>query len=66
MALRAVASSWLVGMTLLGNGVLVRGLMMSTHFAEPGFVVQKAEVVGKTPVPALSSARFPASWAAEG
>ncbi len=61
-----VGSSRPVGMTLPGNGWPVVESITSTHLRDPALAWQKAELVGKSPVPALSSARLPLSCAADG
>src|SRR5438552_2542351 len=50
----------LVGITLPGNGEPVFGSRISLHLREVGLAWQIGELVGKMPVPALSSARLPA------
>src|SRR5579859_4152847 len=53
----------LAGITFPGNGRPEDGSMTFRHLGDFGLAWQNAELVGKIPVPAESSARFPASCA---
>src|SRR5260370_42078229 len=55
-----------VGITLPGKGSPVLGSRMSLHLREVGLAWHIGELVGKIPVPALSSARLPAICAGDG
>src|SRR3989442_15903422 len=56
----------LAGITLPGKGCLVLGSRMSPHWDARGLATQNEELVGKTPLPAELSARFPSNCAFEG
>src|SRR5262245_33420133 len=66
MNFRAKFEIRLVGITLFANGSPDVGSMMFLHLVDPGLLAQKAESVGKTPVPFESSARSPWNWARDG
>src|SRR5438874_6232033 len=66
LAILVIESSRLAGITLPGNGSPEEGSITSTHLRAAGLAWHSAELRGRSPVPALSSARLPSSCARDG